>query len=227
MADETGNLPMRPRGDCAVVPQDKTMMSLKFCLIAFFTLSFGLALTVFPVSLYDEIDSRVTNLDSQKNNPLNGDDASAIMDQGNSLCELGSALSDLTVASSTNPHPWSDSTNCPTTDDDATAESVPVWCSAPWTGVTCDSENRVTAIDITGLNSNMGDSSSSKSTSTSNTIPTSLGPSLAGSLTHLDLATTSLHGTLPSQLALLTGLSYLGVGYNSLTGSIPPGLLGG
>jgi Leucine-rich repeat (LRR) protein len=223
MADEAGHHQVWHHGNCAIVPRDKTLMSLKFCLIAFFALSLVLVVTVFPVSLYDDIDSRVTASYSQQHKPY-GDDVSEIMVQGNSLCDLGSSLPDLTVSSSTNPNPWSDSTNCPTTDDDgdATADYVPVWCSTPWTGVICDGQNRVTDIDITGLNSNMNDESS-----TANTIPSTLGTGLAGSLTHLDLSTNSLRGSLPPQLGQLTSLSYLGVGYNSLTGSLPPGLLGG
>ena len=71
--------------------------------------------------------------------------------QGQSLCELASSLQGLTLLSQ---NAWSDSSSCPNEEvhqqSNTGSTSVPVWCSLPWQGITCDSDSKVTQVNITG-----------------------------------------------------------------------------
>ena len=105
--------------------------------------------------------------------------------QGQSLCELASSLPGLTLL---DQGAWSGSSNCPNeqiqTTHAGSVVSVPVWCSSPWQGITCDDDtnSKVIKVNISGLNSAYA---GSRTSTKSSTIPSSLGITLAGSLTYL------------------------------------------
>ena len=158
----------------------QTMTSWKLTVLSFFALSS--AVVMIALAIWSKHNTKGPSFSYFQHEDDHDWDSIDIQLQGQSLCELASSLPELTLL---DQGAWSDSSSCPNEEiqTSSTTSSEVVWCSSPWKGITCDDDNRVISVNITGLNSVY--TGSRTSTTSSSTIPSSFGIALAGSLTYL------------------------------------------
>ena len=138
--------------------------------------------------------------------------------EGNSICKIGKAFSLDAVSGSYSTSLWPLSTICPIDAFPATSmtnsSGMPIWCS--WPFLTCDSRSK----SVVAFDRESDGNKYNNRWAAGKTIPTSLG-SLTN-LQRLSFNRGNLIGTIPASIfSSLKHLTYLGMSYNSLTGSIP------